>query len=403
MSAGPGTAGPAGAVGAVGASTPQDVDDLRELHRELRDVARDMLRKTTGRTGDDEAPVPVDWSLLAGSGWLGLEVPEELDGAGATFAEVAVVLHEIGRAAASSGYLGSAVLGVGALRLLEPGAGRDELLAAVAAGEQRLAVALPAGDDVTIPFHVRPATPGDAPGVGGGARVDGTAGFVLDAAEADQLLLVALDPTGVPVVVRVRPDDPGVTVTGQPVVDETRSLGTVTVDGAVVDAGSVWQFGTDPQESVRRLLDRAALAVACDCLGLAEAMLEATVDYAGTRRQFGRPIGSFQAVKHACADMFVRISVGRELLAAGVAAVASDDPQAGVAVSRAKSYVCVAAVDVAGRAMQLHGGIGYTWEGGVHVYLKRALLGRALFGAPAAHRARLAARFAEPADDPLTE
>lgn len=418
MSAGPSTgSSTAGAAGTAGApqdaSTPQDVDDLRELHRELRDVARDMLRKTTGRTGDDEAPVPVDWSLLAGSGWLGLEVPEELDGAGATFAEVAVVLHEIGRAVASSGYLGSAVLGVGALRLLEPGAGRDELLAAVAAGEQRLAVALPAGDDVTIPFHLRPAPAGDGEatagaeagggGAGGGARVDGAAAFVLDAVEADQLLLVALDPAGEPVVVRVRPGDPGVTVTGQPVVDETRSLGIVTVDGAVVDAGSVWRFGTDPQESVRRLLDRAALAVACDSLGLAEAMLEATVDYAGTRRQFGRPIGSFQAVKHACADMFVRISVGRELLAAGVAAVASDDPQAGVAVSRAKSYVCAAAVDVAGRAMQLHGGIGYTWEGGVHVYLKRALLGRALFGAPGAHRARLAARFTEPADDPRTD
>ncbi|WP_018501708.1 acyl-CoA dehydrogenase family protein [Parafrankia discariae] len=394
MSAGTGTGDAAGAAGG-----PQEVDDLRELHRELRDVARDILRKTTGHTGADEAPVPVDWSLLAGSGWLGLEVPEELDGAGATFAEVAVVLHEIGRAAASTGYLGSAVLGVGALRLLAPGAGRDELLGAVAAGDQRLAVALPAGDDVTIPFHLRPA----APGAGGDVRVDGGSGFVLDAVKADQLLLVALDPAGEPVVVRVRLGDPGVTVTGQPVVDETRGLGTVAVDGAVVGAESVWRFGADPAGSVRRLLDRAALAVACDSLGLAEAMLEATVDYAGTRRQFGRPIGSFQAVKHACADMFVRISVGRELLAAGVAAVASDAPDASVAVSRAKSYVGAAAVDVAGQAMQLHGGIGYTWEGGVHVYLKRALLNRALFGGPAAHRARLAARFAEPADDSGTD
>jgi alkylation response protein AidB-like acyl-CoA dehydrogenase len=147
-------------------------------------------------------------------------------------------------------------------------------------------------------------------------------------------------------------------------------------------------LGVDPGV----LRDRAAVAVACDSLGAAEAMLSATVDYVKVRHQFGRPIGSFQAVKHACADMLVQTSVARQLVNAAVAKVA-DGADASVAVAMAKSYACGAAVDVVGKAMQLHGGIGYTWESGVHVYLKRAALNRSLYGSAAAHRRRLAARY----------
>jgi alkylation response protein AidB-like acyl-CoA dehydrogenase len=117
-------------------------------------------------------------------------------------------------------------------------------------------------------------------------------------------------------------------------------------------------------------------------------MLDATVAYAKVREQFGRPIGSFQAVQHACADMLVQVSIAGEL-----ANAAARSPDSGAAASMAKAYACAAAVDIAGRAMQLHGGIGYTWESGIHVYLKRAALNRSLFGSPAAHRKRLAARY----------
>jgi alkylation response protein AidB-like acyl-CoA dehydrogenase len=144
---------------------------------------------------------------------------------------------------------------------------------------------------------------------------------------------------------------------------------------------------------VHRLLDRAAVAMACDSLGLAEAMLEATVAHARVREQFGRPIGSFQAVKHACADLLVQAAVSRQLVREAVRRMAEDDPEAGVAASMAKSYACAAAVQAAGTAMQLHGGMGYTWESGIHVYLKRATLNRSLFGSPAAHRRRLARRY----------
>ncbi len=369
--------------------------DFTEAHDELRTVARDLLGKAPVRG----SVVGVDWPSFAESGWLGLEVPEELDGAGATFAEVAVILREMGRAATLSPYLGTAVLGVGTLRALRAYAGRDELLRAAAAGLVRIAVALPTGDAAAAPAGEPIAPPYRVAPSAGAYHLSGRADFVPDAVDADQLLLLAADPGGEPVVVAVEPGHPGLAVAGQPVLDATRRFGTVTADGLVVDEGAVWRFppatetGAGGAAGVRRLLDRGALAVACDSLGGAEAMLGRTVAYAGARQQFGRPIGSFQAVKHACADMAVQVAVGQELLEAAVTAVAAADPGAGVAVSRAKSYVCAAAVEIAGQAMQLHGGIGYAWESGVHVYLKRAALGRSLFGAPSAHRARIAARF----------
>jgi alkylation response protein AidB-like acyl-CoA dehydrogenase len=358
------------------------MSDFAEVHDELRAVARDLLGK--GSPG-----AAADWRLLAGSGWLGLEVPGALDGAGATFAEVAVVLEEMGRAAACSPYLGAVVLGVGALNLAEPGPGRDELLRAAASGDVVVATALP-GDaeysaDAEVPFRIERSPHGP--------QLHGRATFVPDATQADRLLVPALDPGGAVVLVAAAPHAPGLEVGAQPVLDATRRLGQVTADGVGVPETAVWRFRGDPGTAVHRLLGRAAVAVACDSLGLSEAMLDATVGYARVRHQFGRPIGSFQAVKHACADMLVQVSVARELVSAAAASVADDDPDAWAAASMAKSYACAAAVDVVGKAMQLHGGMGYTWESGIHVYLKRAVLNRSLFGSPAAHRRRLAARY----------
>jgi alkylation response protein AidB-like acyl-CoA dehydrogenase len=332
--------------------------EFEEFHEELRSVAGDLLAKD--RT--------VEWAVLADAGWTGLEVPDSLGGADATFVEVAVICEEIGRAASASDYLGSAVLAVGLLKSLQPSDSRDELLTAVAAGSVRPAVAVG-----SFTFD--------------GGPLSGHAEFMPDAVGADRLLVIAADSDGNPVVVEVA----GLTVTAQPVLDETRRLATVSAEA--VEGARVLHFDGDPQEQVRRLLDRAAVAVACDSLGLSDAMLAATVAYAKVRNQFGRPIGSFQAVKHACADMLVAIAVSRQLVSAAVEAVAEDRPDAGVAAAMAKSYACSAAVDVAGKAMQLHGGIGYTWESGIHVYLKRAALNRSLFGSPAAHRRQLAQRY----------
>jgi alkylation response protein AidB-like acyl-CoA dehydrogenase len=315
--------------------------EFAEFHDELRSVAGDLLAK-------DRA---VDWSSLVDAGWVGLEVPERFGGAGATFAEVAVICEEMGRAASTNNYLGSAVLAVGTLKALQASEACDRLLTDVVSGAVRIAVALE------------------------------PLGYVPDAEGADRILVIANG--GV--------IEPAVTVTPQPVLDETRRLASVTADNGNVS--DVLRFDGDPESAVRGLLDRAAVAIACDSLGLSEAMLSATVAYAKVRQQFGRPIGSFQAVKHACADMLVSISVSRQLVGAAVQAIAEDRSDAGAAAAMAKSHTCAAAVDIAGKAMQLHGGIGYTWESGIHVYLKRAALNRSLFGSPAAHRRRLAQRY----------
>lgn len=330
--------------------------DFSAIHDELRSVAADLLAKDS-----------VDWPLLVQAGWVGLDAPEAQGGAGATFAEVAVICEELGRAAANTGYLGGAVLGIGALLAVAPNSSRDTLLTEAVEGRTRVALALP-GDLVPgepqIPFTVTAE-----------GRVHGRASFVPDAVEAHRLLLPARDDEGATVLVDAR-----ATVTEQAVLDETRRLATVEADGA--EAADVW-----PLEDPHALTRRAALAVACDSLGIAAAMLDATVSYTSMRQQFGRPIGSFQAVKHACADMLVQVTVARQLVAGAIST-----PDA-YTVAKAKSYATEAAVGIAGKAMQLHGGIGYTWESGVHTYLKRAALNRSLFGSPRAHRNVLAARY----------
>jgi alkylation response protein AidB-like acyl-CoA dehydrogenase len=376
-----------------------------QIHDELRAVARDIL----GKAGTPARP---GWRLLAEAGWLGLEVPGTLEGAEATFAETAVILTELGRAAACGPYLGAAVLGVGALRQLVPSPDRDELLRRTASGEAVPVAVLADGARDDVPDA--PATARETAGGGltpesvapfrvewaaGGPRLYGRAAFAPDAAEASHLLLLATDPDNSKRLVLVGmdagPRGAGVRVEAQPVLDATRRLALVIADGAEVPETSVHRFAGDPEVAVRGLLDRAAVAVACDSLGVSEAMLDATVAYVKVREQFGHPVGSFQAVQHACADMLVRVSVARELVDAAVraVAVAPGHPETAVAASMAKAYASAAAVDVTGKAMQLHGGIGYTWEGGIHAYLKRATLNRSLSGSPAAHRRRIAARY----------
>ncbi|MBF6474611.1 MULTISPECIES: acyl-CoA dehydrogenase family protein [Nocardia] len=367
-------------------------DEYAEIHAEMRAVARDLLGKA-----DSESVA--DWSLIARSGWLGLEAPAEFDGADATFAEVAVILQEMGRAVARSAYPSVAVLAVGALGLLEPHPQRDELFRGTVAGAVVPVVALTGEERVGVvprgagfahadlaPFRLVPDTDG--------LRLHGDVEFVLDAPGADRLLVPARDPGGEIVIAAVESDAPGTAVTARPVVDATRSLGRVSADDVAVAPSAVWRFRGDGERALRRLYDRAAVATACDSLGLSEAMLAATVDYAKVREQFGRPIGSFQAVKHACADMLVQVSVARQLVAAAVRAQVTSAPDAGDAASMAKAFSTDTAVRVAGKAMQLHGGMGYTWESGIHAYLKRATLDRSLFGTPAEHRKRLARRYA---------
>lgn len=400
---------------------------LAEFHDELRTVARALLAPTSPLVTGGE-PTAADWSQMAQAGWLGLDVPEQHGGSGASLAEVAVVLEELGRAATASPVLGT-VLAVGALSVVDPSPTRDELLAAVAAGDVTAAVALPTGDldldgptvarptgDLDGPAVARPTgdldattvavPPGDPDGTArtlpfrleraaGPARLVGRTAFVPDAPGAARLLVVASDPSSGPVLVEVAPGD--VEVRPTPVVDATRSLGEVVADGAPVDGDRCWPLTHDPDD----LYLRGAVAVALDSLGIAQAALDATIAYAADRHQFGRPIGSFQAVKHACADVAVDIAVSRRLVTDAVAGLVAGAPDAEVAVAMAKAHASETGVAATGSALQLHGGIGYTWEHGLHVLLKRASLNRSLFGSPASHRARLARRY-EPCGELVT-
>ena len=351
--------------------------EFAELHDEVRAAARQVL---TTVTAPDELP----WGTAASSGWLGLEVAEELGGSGVSFAEVCLICEELGRARVGGPYLGSIVLGVGLLNRLVPGDIRDGLLQQIAEGASA-PVAVLSADESDTGFSLTDK--------GNGQSLGGSATFVPDASTSGPLLVPATRPDGVPVVVVVDGSAAGVSVTDRPVLDLSRRFADVAVAGVAVDPASVLAFQDNGIAALHQLRHRAAVAVACDSLGLAEAMLATTVEYVKVREQFGRPIGSFQAVKHACADMLVQVTVGRELLNQAIDAVTLDDPAADAAVAMAKSYVCSAAVDVAGKAMQLHGGMGYTWESGIHLAVKRAALNRSMFGSPSAHRRIVATRY----------
>ncbi|WP_280459216.1 acyl-CoA dehydrogenase family protein [Nocardia carnea] len=366
--------------------------DFGEFHDELRTVARELL----GKAGD----AAVEWKALAGAGWTGLEVAAEFDGAAATFTETAILLEEIGRAAARTPYPAVATTGIGALCLLEPNTRRDVVLRETVAGTAR-PVAVLAGNTV-------PAAGGETACAGTGGIVptfeldqtgkatllSGSAEFVLDAPSATVLLIPARAADGTLGVALADAGSAGLEITGQPVVDETRIFGKVTSWDMALAPESFVPFAPGVADPLRQLYDRAVLAAACDSLGLAAAMLDATVGYTRVREQFGRPIGSFQAVKHACADMLVELTIARQLVAAAVTATAAGTPDSGRSVSMAKSFTGEAAVRIAGGAVQLHGGIGYTWESGLHRYLKRATLDRALYGSPADHRHALARSYA---------
>lgn len=354
-----------------------------ELHEELRAVARAIL----GRPREGHA---LGASVLAESGWMGIEVPERLGGAGAHFTETGVVLTELGRAASPAPYLGPGVLGVGILRAVEPGSMRDQLLERLAAGRARLAVVLPTGDPAVDPplpaFQLRRSR-------GNRFLLEGSGDFVPDADDSDLLAIAALSSSSEPVLVLVDRHAVGMDVTRQQVLDPTRALARVRAWSVAVDGQAVLRFA-DADRAVGEVLDRGAAAMACDSLGIIGAMVDETVAYVSAREQFGRPVGSFQAVKHACADLLVALEVSSELVHVATRGVAEGHVDRSVAVSMAASHATEAAIHAAGEAIQLHGGIGYTWEAGLHVYQKRALLNRSLFGSPLAHRRRIARRYA---------
>lgn len=362
-------------------------DDERD---ELRSAARKFLDAEAGSErvrallDDERGHDPRVWGTVADLGWPAIHVPEAHGGMGASYTDLVVILHELGRHVAPTPFLSSAVLGAEALLLATNDAVRADLLPSVIGGERIVTVAGPTGSCESGALGVTWST-------GNGLRLDGTARFVPDAHVADGIVVVARDASGGVTMALVEPNAAGVRIAVEPTFDRTRRLARVDLDGVAVDDSKLLGQPGAMQAQHRRLTSLGAIAVCADALGAAEHMLEVSSAYAKQRMQFGRAIGSFQAVKHHCANMLVAVEASRAAVA--YAAQVLDDPSENVdmAASVAKSFVGPACADSCQLAVQVHGGIGFTWEHDAHLYLKRAKLDEALFGTASWHRRRVAA------------
>ena len=360
-----------------------------EAEEELRAAVRDLLAERAGwssvlaRTETGEPYDTALWRVLAAEvGCAGLLIPESHGGAGASYREAAVVAEEAGRAVAPVPFLGSAVVATAAAL----SAGDAELLSGLAAGTVTAALAVPfaskPGASPAVAVRVAPPKAGDAAGQ---TRLTGVVTGVADALPASVLLVPA---DGVPAgLYAVDAGAPGLTVTPVVSLDQTRPLADLTLDG--VPARRV-ASGRAADGAVAAALAAGAAMLAAEQLGLAERCLEMTVAYLKERYQFARPVGSFQALKHRAADLWVAISQARAASRYAAACLADDDPDAPVAIALAKAACGDAATLAARECVQLHGGIGFTWEHPAHLYLKRATSSSIAFGTPDWHRAALA-------------
>jgi alkylation response protein AidB-like acyl-CoA dehydrogenase len=355
-------------------------DDLRAMVREL----------LTDRSGSEQVRAALErpegydqelWRTVAELGLVGLLVPEEHGGAGAEFADMAVVLAELGRRVVPLPILSGGVLAATALAGGDNQSLAAELFPAIAAGERGIAVAVggPEGQLPLDTWALRWSADGE------GVRLDGVTGYVLDAPGSDVVIVGATGPGG-PVLAAV--DTDRARIEHVPTTDRTRRLGTVALDGVTVSRERLLTPPGAAGSLIARVQRAGALALAASGLGLAERTTEETAAYARQRHQFGRAIGSFQAVKHTCADMVVAVECSR--VAVDQALAAWDGPEEERTVSTAKAFVGDAVAQVCAGAVQMHGGIGYTWEHDAHLWLKRAVLDQALFGSPSWHRRRVA-------------
>ncbi|MCL7426500.1 acyl-CoA dehydrogenase family protein [Streptomyces sp. YS415] len=342
-----------------------------EEEEALRAAVRDLLADHCDAPGviartESDAPHDLEaWKALAdGMGLAGLLVPEEHGGQGAGHREAAVVLEELGRAVAPVPYLTSAVVATEALLACDA----FDLLAELASGRRIGALA--------VALHLAPGAAHQAVRVQDGA-LHGELTGIADAAVA-HVLLVPADDGGLYAV-----DADAVTVTPQVSLDLTRPVATVRLDGA---PGR--RLG-DAEPAVRRALRAGAGLLASEQLGLAEWTLTETVRYLKERKQFNRPVGGFQALKHRLAQLWLEV-VNLRAAARNAAGALASGTDADVAVAVAQAYAASVAVHAAEEALQLHAGIGMTWEHPVHLYLKRAKADSIAYGTAGAHRAALA-------------
>jgi alkylation response protein AidB-like acyl-CoA dehydrogenase len=356
----------------------------------LRAAARDFLARecppayVRKRMESADAYDEALWRKLAELGWTGLGIPEDHGGAGG-FLDLAVVMEEAGRVLLPGPFFSTMALAVPVL--LEAGTEqqRKEVLARVAAGEARATLAL-----------TEPSGRWDANGValqaqrsGDGWRLDGVKLFVPDAGSADFTVVAARTRAGTEegvtlFLVRGRPE--GMEVRPLRTLDETRGWYEVRLEGVRLSDEAVLGPVDGGWQPLRRALDWATAALCAEMVGGASHVLDASVEYAKTRHQFGKPIGVYQAVSHKLADMLLEVEGARSATYYASWAVEADAPDRALAASMAKAYTSDAYRRAAGNGIQVHGGIGFTWEHEMHLYFKRAKASEVTLGDATFHR-----------------
>jgi alkylation response protein AidB-like acyl-CoA dehydrogenase len=358
-------------------------DSGQELREEFRRSVCQVLDQAAAARGRPPvwAPEPDD-EVAAGQaallGWTGLLIPERWGGAGAGMLEAIVVAEELGAHLTPLPFLSGAVLAATGLAAGGSEEQQQRWLPGLASGRLRAAVALtgPAGRPSLVEVRQE------------GGMLRGCSGFVLDGAGADVLLVAAAGPGQARTdLFAVDCGSPGVMITELLNVDRTRPLASVTLTDVPATAAARLPHGA---QAIEAILDRGTVALAADAVGAARRALDLAVGYARQRQQFGRPIGSFQAVKHKLADMYLLVRGAALAVQGAAAALDAATPEASRLVAVAGSYAAEAAARVTGDAIQVHGGIGYTWEHDAQRLFKRAKFDELFLGDPAAHRERLA-------------
>lgn len=363
----------------------EDQEELRHTVRRFLEhscAEADVRRLMATDLGYDKAV----WAQMAGQlGLHGLAIPEEYGGAGFGFVELGIVLEEMGRTLLGAPFFASAVMAAELLMAAGDEQARKDYLPGIASGETIATVALTESDGQWQESSVTLR----AVQVGGTWRLSGAKTFVPDGVSSGLILVVARTDDGIGVFA-VDGDADGLTRESLPTMDQTRKQARLDFDSVparpVGSADGAWA-------AVSRMLEVAAVGLAAEQVGGAQRALEMAVEYAKLREQFGRPIGSFQAIKHKCASMLVAVESMKSAAYYGLWAVASGDSELPVVSSIAKVCCSDGYALVAAENIQIHGGIGFTWEHPAHLYFKRARSSRILLGGPDYHReiiARLA-------------
>jgi alkylation response protein AidB-like acyl-CoA dehydrogenase len=366
-------------------------DLLRTSARQFleRECPPDMVRRWSD---DPQGYSPDLWQTMAAFGWMGLVLPETYGGSGLSFVDLTILMEEMGRVLLPAPFFSSIALG--ALTLLETGSDeqRQQMLPRLVRGETKVCVALLEADGRYDPrgISMRASIRGNR------ATLNGTKLFVVDAHVSDYIICVARtrggrDPeSGISLFV-LDITSPGIACTPLMSIDQTRGLCEVSFTRVGVSLEAMLGGRDAAWPTLQRALDKATVALCAEMVGGAEKAMEMCVDYGKTRVQFGCPIGSFQAVKHKIADMKVWVENAKSVVYYAAWAVDRDAPEASRAASMAKAYCSEMYTQVTADGIQVHGGVGFTWDHHMHLYFKRAKSSEVLLGDSTWHRERTAA------------